>query len=140
VNLTAREKLLLALTVYGEARGESEQGRIAVAQVILNRASRPRWWGKSVEEVILKPYQFSCWNVGDPNAVLLRGAMNGINSITETNAFIACTAAVMEAQLLRFDLTNGADHYCTHKVRPSWFSQEKVTARIGGHVFFRLEA
>jgi len=61
------ELITMAKTVWGEARGESVKGQIAVAWVIKNRADNPRWWGKTIEEVCLKKYQFSCWLESDPN-------------------------------------------------------------------------
>ena len=46
----------LAKTIYGEARGECEQGRIAIACVIMNRVEKSNkqknpWWGRTAEEV-----------------------------------------------------------------------------------------
>jgi len=70
---TDHELDILAKTLWGEARGEGREGLIAVAWVIKNRADNPGWWGKSIELVCLKPYQFSCWNADDPNAPYLRG-------------------------------------------------------------------
>ncbi|MDY6408142.1 MAG: cell wall hydrolase [Pseudomonadota bacterium] len=61
------ETEILAKTLYGEARGEGISGLEAVANVILNRVKHPCWWGKSIQEVCLKPMQFSCWNTDDPN-------------------------------------------------------------------------
>ena len=61
----------LARTIYGEARGESRQGKIAVACVILNRVKRKKMCGwreingykvATVAATCLKPWQFSCWN------------------------------------------------------------------------------
>ncbi|MES2252810.1 MAG: cell wall hydrolase, partial [Pseudomonadota bacterium] len=64
---------ILARTIYGEARGE--YGRvdgglaalIAVGNVIVNRTQQQTWFGRTVRDVCLKPYQFSCWNRNDPN-------------------------------------------------------------------------
>ena len=54
----------LARTLFGEARGELYGGRVAVANVIINRAaSQVTWWGNTVEEVCRKPKQFSCWDL-----------------------------------------------------------------------------
>ncbi len=56
----------LARTIYGEARGENTASKKAVAWVIRNRVEAPAY-GRSYEEVVLRPYQFSCWNKNDPN-------------------------------------------------------------------------
>lgn len=49
----------LALTVWREARGESEEGKIAVAMSIINRVKSPSWWGNDVQSVIFKKWQYS---------------------------------------------------------------------------------
>lgn len=45
---------LLARLIYCEARGESREGMIAVANVVINRSNR----GKTIRQVILRPGQF----------------------------------------------------------------------------------
>src|SRR5690606_28151479 len=40
---------------------------VAVGAVIRERVLRPGWWGTDWQSVCLKPWQFSCWNEGDPN-------------------------------------------------------------------------
>lgn len=60
----------VALTVWGEARGESMVGQSAVAWVIRNRQANPGWWSRphhTLADVCLASYQFSCWNRNDPN-------------------------------------------------------------------------
>ena len=57
--MTASAALLcLAMTVYGEARGEPLAGQVAVAQVVLNRMADPRW-PDTVCGVVTQPGQFS---------------------------------------------------------------------------------
>jgi N-acetylmuramoyl-L-alanine amidase len=69
---------ILARTIYGEARGEKIGGMEAVASVVINRVKRAEkkngryWWGNSVRDVCLKKWQFSCWNVNDPNRKKIR--------------------------------------------------------------------
>ena len=41
----------LARTIYGEARGESRQGKIAVACVILNRVKRKKMCDGEIEDI-----------------------------------------------------------------------------------------
>lgn len=59
------EHFLMALTVWREARGEQHDARVAVAQSIAIRVAHPRWWGRSVDEVCGKPYQYS--SLTDPH-------------------------------------------------------------------------
>jgi spore germination cell wall hydrolase CwlJ-like protein len=62
--------VLLALCVFGEARGESDAAQRAVAQVVVNRARFPHAvfgarrdadFADNLRRVILKPQQFSCF-------------------------------------------------------------------------------
>lgn len=50
---------LMGLCIEREAAGESRIGRIAVGTVILERVDRKGWMGKTIQEVVLKPWQFS---------------------------------------------------------------------------------
>jgi len=60
----ACELFLLALTVWREARGESEEAQAAVAHSILTRANHPSWWGNDIVSVITKRWQYS--SITDP--------------------------------------------------------------------------
>ena len=61
----------LIKTVYGEARGEAEEGQIAVVHVIPNRAAQRK---TSVATECYRPRQFSCWYPKDPNCAKARAA------------------------------------------------------------------
>lgn len=63
---------IMGLTIYAEARGEPRKGRIAVGTVILNRAENRKWDGETILETCLWPYQFSCYNLDDPNRPMLK--------------------------------------------------------------------
>lgn len=66
------DKQLLALTTYGEARGEGRDGMIAVGSVILERVEHREWDGDTIKEVCLMPWQFSCFLPSDPNFIALK--------------------------------------------------------------------
>jgi len=48
----------LALTLWRECRGESRDGKIAVAHSIMNRLASPKW-GNSVQAVVFQRLQYS---------------------------------------------------------------------------------
>lgn len=52
------EKELIARVVYAEARGEKRDGKVAVAQVVLNRFESGRF-GKTVKRVVFAKHQFA---------------------------------------------------------------------------------
>lgn len=124
---------VMARTIFGEARGESFDGQIAVGWVIKNRAMKPGWWGHTITEVCRKPFQFSCWNSSDPNnTVILRASLTDLTFIRAYGA----AALVMTEDLL--DITNGATHYyALYSATPPWASAMVETARIGQHRFMR---
>lgn len=128
----------LALTVWAEARGEPVAGQVGVTWVIRNRAARPRWWGRSISEVCLKPYQFSCWLPSDPQSLRLKDpATKRLQSYKSVLAVVKDVLAGKHP-----DPTGGADHYCTKAVAATtkWAKGATPIAVIGGHNFYRLEA
>ena len=122
----------LARTIYGEARGEPWAGKLAVAHVVINRAvSDTEWWGDSVTSVCRHPFQFSCWNDGDPNRDLIETV-----SLSD-RAYVECYAAALRALSGGTDdPTAGATHYHAHGVEPSWAAGKDPCAMIGGHLFY----
>lgn len=130
------ETEILAKTLYGEARGEGLSGIEAVANVIMNRVRHAQkykgfWWGKTVKEVCLKPFQFSCWNTNDPNCDLLK------KDLSQDSVFDICRrVAVRAINGLLKDNTKGATHYHTLNVNPSWASKLTPCAQIGQHLFY----
>lgn len=127
---------VLARTLWGEARGESLRGKEAVAAVILNRVARARarggyWWGGDVVSVCLKPWQFSCWNPGDPNRAKLLAVGE------DDRAFRACLRVARRALAGEIeDPTGGATHYHTARVAPAWSRHRTPCAIIGRHRFY----
>lgn len=123
---------LMARTIYGEARGESTAGQEAVANVIINRLKKQGWYGKTIHEVILKPYQFSCWLENDPNFNILLSIHLKLDKQIE----IATKAIKLEL----IDNTNGATHYHTKQIVPDWIKNPdrmRKTVEIGNHIFYR---
>src|SRR5262245_20041116 len=83
------EMTLYATTVLLEAESEPERGQLAVAWVIRNRMDVGH--GQGIAEVILRPWQFSCWN--DDYSVARRARLTGIDVIRWERAWrVACSA------------------------------------------------
>ncbi len=116
--MTQNDFEIMALTIYGEARGEyaltGVLGLQAVAHVIMNRFYASK--GETIAGVCQKPYQFSCWNKADPNRDLLLNEMLDQNSI-----FQICQNVVLQTVLQNApDFTLGANHYHTKTITPYW--------------------
>lgn len=131
---------IVARTIYGEARGEYARvdggisSLIAVGNVIMNRQKQQTWFGKTVREVCLKPWQFSCWNPTDPNLSLLLEPLGG-------KIYSRCQE-VAEGVIRGSwpDLTGGCDHYhaLTMKSLPKWSLNAHPKFRVGQHIFYDL--
>ncbi|OJX79898.1 cell wall hydrolase [Magnetospirillum sp. 64-120] len=128
---------ILARTLWGEARGEKVRGVEAVAALVLNRVKRAQsrggryWWGATIQQVCLKPWQFSCWNQGDPNRAKLE-------RVTEQDRmFRVCLRVARRAAAgVLDDPTGGATHYHTSQVAPPWARGRTPSAIIGNHLFY----
>ena len=59
--------ILLAMLLFGEARGETAVAKLAVANVVRNRVLAGRYGGSDWPQVILANKQFSCFNEADVN-------------------------------------------------------------------------
>ena len=126
---------VLARTAWAEARGEGRAGMSAVINVIQNRARNPRWWGgPSFSSVCKKPWQFSCWNPGDPNRAKLLTVTTKDQQFAE-----AYELAELAAKGSLPDATEHADHYHERSISPQWASGKTPVAIIGRHHFHRLE-
>ena len=121
-----------ARTIFGEARGESDAGRRAVAEVIYNRAiKRSERFGTSVEQVCRKPFEFGCWNLDDPNRDrILRISLNDPR-IADS---LLVARDLVDGRI--DDLTAGADHYHRYDEAPRFSAGHTPSATIDNHLFF----
>ena len=109
---------LLARLIYGEARGESYVGQVAVGAVVMNRiksASFPN----TMSGVIYQSYAFTAVNDGQ------------INLTPDANARKAAKDAMNG-----WDPTYGAIYYYNPATATSaWIFSRQTTVTIGNHVF-----
>ncbi len=129
--IAARDIDVLARTVFGEARGESDLGKLAVAWVIVNRAKRAR---SSIAAACLKSIHFSAWNNGRGNDA---NQLAMLTADLSDPAYARCMAAALQAaHEFGKDPTDGARHYHAAGVSPHW-AEGKSYETIGGHRFYR---
>jgi spore germination cell wall hydrolase CwlJ-like protein len=127
----------MALTMWGEGRGEGEEGMRAVGHVIRNRWLAQRH-GAHVTDTVSEAWQFSCWNAGDPN----QERMLNIEGLSTHGADyrLWLDAKRLAAEILAgrsTDPTGGALFYHSTGVQPRWSSGIAPVTRIGSHLFFR---
>ena len=123
VKATKSELLCLAKNIYYEARGEPLQGKIAVAQVTLNRVIHRTEFHSSICQVVYAKSQFS-WtheHHREPRGdqwleaqVLAKLVVQGVAYLPDFKA------------LYFHNLT----------VKPQWNRTKELVARIGNHIFY----
>jgi N-acetylmuramoyl-L-alanine amidase len=126
-----REIGCLALTIYHEARGESERGKLAVGHVVVNR-TRSVLFPASICDVVRQGgqqrarCQFSWWCDGRSDRPRDKTALRESLWLAQ-EIYYGCTS----------DPTAGALWYHSTAVKPSWSKSFKRGPRIDRHVFYR---
>lgn len=129
----------LSLTTWGESRGEPVEGQIAVMSVIRNRSKQFRL---PYPNVVLRAFQFSCWNDNDPNRSQLLDMFNDETRVVGWalwHQLKYLAQGIIDDKLL--DNTQGATHYYALGIPPpKWTSSGTRTRIIANHVFYKLVA
>jgi hypothetical protein len=116
----------LATAVYFEARGESLEGQLAVAHVVMNRAASGQY-PASWCEVVKQPWQFSFVRHGQFPAIDYSSASwakaQGIARLAMANAYPSIPSDVL--------------WYHADYVSPSWGHRLNYVEKIGAHIFYR---
>jgi len=123
VKATNAELLCLAKNIYYEARGEPMHGKIAVAQVTLNRVTHRTEFQSSICGVVYAKHQFS-WTMEkhrEPRGPAWQEAQ------ALAKAVVIGTAHLPGFKALYF-------HNLT--VQPQWNKTKELVARIGNHIFY----
>lgn len=134
LTVTKGEFLCLALNDYFEARGESLPGRLAVAQVVLNRVMDSRFPSRICDVVrqnktrSLHRCQFSWYCDGRSDKPYDRKAWR---------RSLKMAAAVLIKDSSIADPTGGALWYHAVFVHPKWADRLDVSGIVGGHIFYR---
>jgi N-acetylmuramoyl-L-alanine amidase len=126
----------MALTMWGEARSEGEEGMRAVGHVIRNRWLAKRY-GAYVTDTVSQAFQFSAWNEGDPN----RAAMLAIEDLPKDGESYRqwLEAKRLASEILAGrseDPTGGALFYHTTAVNPRWAEGMTPATQLGEHLFY----
>ncbi|WP_342355331.1 cell wall hydrolase [Rhizobium changzhiense] len=133
---TNYDLIILARTIYGEARGEPQQGAEAVANVVINRLNAGGF-GNTIAKVCLKPSQFSCWNLNDANRAKIKDKQPHSGDAAFDRCFNVARKAVIGGLA---DVTDGATHfYAITSNLPSWVRKSRnpvLTITIGHHAFY----
>lgn len=118
-NADSNEIDLLARLVRAEARGESFEGKVAVAEVVLNRVKDKRF-PDSITGVIYQKSQFSPVTNGSINKPADEESIRAVNEALSSSS----------------DITGGAVFFYNPDTASSrWLDSKSTTAVIGNHNF-----
>lgn len=113
----------LAKNIYHEARGEGLAGKIAVAQVTVNRVAS-RQFQNTICGVVYAPRQFS-WTLDKRKRV--RDQKSWQASVSIARAVLTQAVRLPDFHALYFH---------TPQVNPRWNRNKIIVARIGNHIFY----
>ena len=127
VALTAKELDCLAKNIYHEAGVEDRAGKVAVAQVTLNRLKKGGY-GKTVCDVVYAKSQFS-WTLDKKKR----------NAKPEGLLWEQSRAVALEFQRgTRVKGLEDSTHYHADYIRdPNWAKAKQVAKQIGQHIFYK---
>ena len=118
----------MAVAVYHEARGETVEGQLAVARVIMNRAASGRY-PNSYCGVVKQPWQFSFVN---PHS----GAIPYVDEASTSWARAVGITRLALAHVVP-SVSNDVLWYHATYVAPSWGRRLSRAQQIGAHIFYR---
>jgi cell wall hydrolase len=120
------DELCLAKAVYFEARGETLDGQLAVAQVVLNRASSGVY-PPTVCGVVTQPAQFS---------FVRGGRMPPPDTASACWHKALAVADIAMKHLASTVVPSNVLWYHADYVAPAWGRQHVRVAQIGTHIFY----
>jgi len=124
VKLSAPEEHILAKNIYYESGVEGYSGKLAVAQVTLNRLESGKW-GNTIKEVVYSPSQFS-WTLKkkleEPSGALWEESKRVARDFNRG---------------LRIKELDSATSYHSDSVKPKWAVCGEPIIKIGKHIFYR---
>ncbi|UVI33632.1 spore cortex-lytic enzyme [Paenibacillus spongiae] len=118
VSVSKPELSKLARVIYGEARGESYKGQVAVGAVVMNRVQSSKF-PNTLHGVIFEPSAFTAVNDGQywliPDATAFQAAKDAVKGWDPTG--------------------NALFYYNPDTATSDWSRSRTVSKKIGNHVF-----
>ncbi|HET8722046.1 MAG TPA: cell wall hydrolase [Nitrospira sp.] len=128
-----RQHRCLATAIYFEARGEPEEGQLAVAQVIMNRVRSPDW-----PDTICGVVYQGQWNKsGCQFSFACDGRSDTPKDQGKWELAMRLAKRVTNGEVFLKDIGH-ATHYHATYVNPRWSREMSLVERIGQHLFYKL--
>ena len=141
VELAENERLCLAQAIYHEARGETEAGQWAVANVILNRVLSKRY-PSTICGVVFQNAGGAKYRCQFTFACDGRSDMGGNGNRIVRESWVRANLIAFAAYRLHQNgeqldaLPPSVLYYHTKNVSPRWASVYRAVAEIGSHIFY----
>jgi spore germination cell wall hydrolase CwlJ-like protein len=126
------EHRCLSEVMYYEARGEGQDGQMAIAEVVFHRL-RHGHYGHSICAVVYEgqgsgscQFSFACG-----------GERVARKSSTAWRTAESLAARILTGEIALRDVTGDATHFHAISVTPDWADDMERTVQIGNHVFYR---
>jgi N-acetylmuramoyl-L-alanine amidase len=137
-NAQADEVKCLALNIYHEARNQPLVGKLAVAQVTINRVNHNRF-PDSVCAVVRQGFyynqspiknkcQFSWWCDGKSDKPKDKASWQEIQILADK---------IYTGFFDGIDIVKGATHYHANYVKPYWAKDKQKLIKIKNHIFYK---
>jgi spore germination cell wall hydrolase CwlJ-like protein len=123
-----REVECLARNIYFEAGGEPRDGKIAVAEVTMNRV-KSNQFPKTVCAVVHQKHKNICQ---------FSWVCEGKRSVRNNNAWRE-SQKIAESILIskkRYGIIGNAKYFHATYVNPKWADESRMIAQIGNHIFY----
>jgi spore germination cell wall hydrolase CwlJ-like protein len=123
-----REVECLARNIYFEAGGEPRAGKIAVAEVTMNRV-KSNQFPKTVCAVVHQKHKNICQ---------FSWVCEGKRSVRNNNAWRE-SQKIAESILIskkRYGIIGNAKYFHATYVNPKWADESRMIAQIGNHIFY----
>jgi hypothetical protein len=126
------EHRCLSEVMYYEARGEGQDGQMAVAEVVFHRL-RHGHYGHSICAVVYE-------GAGSPGcqfSFACNGELTLRKSARAWRSAETLAARILTGEVAMRDITGNATHFHAISVAPEWADEMERTVQIGNHVFYK---
>tara|TARA_R110002126_G_scaffold24227_4_gene84537 strand:+ start:1369 stop:1764 length:396 start_codon:yes stop_codon:yes gene_type:complete len=121
--------MCLAAAVFFEARSESLDGQMAVAEVVMNRVESDRW-PNDICRVVFQDKQFSFTHDGKSDNY------HKYNSNARDRLAIDISETIAKSVIKGDRIGVTSTHYHATYVKPYWSTQYPLDGRYGTHIFY----
>ena len=123
--------ICLAMNIYHEARSEPVDGRVAVAEVTLNRVES-KYYPDTVCSVVYQKGKKAC---------AFSWTCDGISDTPyeekEFNSAKRLARMIMLNRESVHEVGKNATHYHNKSVKPYWLTDVELIKQVGNHIFYK---